>query len=86
MVLGIVFGYALTAVCKLLGQVYPVFDWRLAFYVQFGVLSIIFVILYKIEEEMLNTNGLISLTHESPLDNLTVFRMSLRMMPSVMTT
>lgn len=60
MVLGIVFGYALTAICKIMGNVYLFLDWRLAFYTQFFVLIIIFVILYKTDENMLNTNGLTS--------------------------
>lgn len=70
----------------MLGTVYPSFDWRLAFYVQFVVLLVIFVILYYTEEDLLSTNGLLSIKKESPYENMPVFRRSLRHMPSMLTT
>ena len=77
-----VFGYIITAVCNILNERYSWITWRWAFYFQFLILLVNFAILYKIPEEDLSTNGILSTNTDNQKDNFKnypVLRMSLRM-------
>jgi len=59
-VLGVVFGYIMTAFFNILNEKYNWISWRWAFYFQFSVLSLVVFVLYKVPEEKLATNGILS--------------------------
>ncbi len=85
-VMGVVFGYIVTALFNILEKKHYIFSWRCSFYFQFIILLLALIYFYYVDEEMLASNGILTeimVSKDDSFESYPVMRNSLRSTGSI---